>query len=610
MKRFLFAVYATVFLGCFLGKAQVSRSNLAVVPNNPITIPTNISQFEVSGRLITQNAFVGTGAIPVAQQTGNFGTTARWNSMGSLSAGLTQILNGFRTQTDGRGLTTGYSVAAGVLSNPTIQWIGNLTNAGVQPGNLEFKYAANPGSPGNPQQDFNIFTMAPQSNTSILPFSYATKGALLGQLEGGSLGSFGLADTWSATGSVVTPSLTSYGTRHQYEGVTFNSGVIKDVNTQKINAVMDYGRNANLGAEINSFKFRYFTDPTSPNSIQNIWQSQSKFANVVFGRQDINAVNSANYYVSLFDGVGSNATNIGLNFISRAGIYATADGTDPNFGNILNSYAAIVGDVSSITGVTRYGILGIDNGTSNDIVARWAGYFVGDLGYTGNLINTSDRKFKTNIKNEENILPKLMQLQPKNYLFDNEKFKNAGFSTKLQHGLISQEVELVFPELVQEAFAPNTSKDPKEDGKPIAYKGLNYLGFIPMLLKGIQELKIENDELKARLQKIENTNTNTLVLNDKLNLPADIANKAFSLSQNTPNPFSEKTTITYSIPTNTEKAVLAIFDMTGKLLQQYNLLQGKNQLVINGNTLQAGMYIYSLLANGQEVVSKRMVLTN
>ncbi len=200
-------------------------------------------------------------------------------------------------------------------------------------------------------------------------------------------------------------------------------------------------------------------------------------------------------------------------------------------------------------------------------------------------------------------------LQPKDYFFDTDKNRNLGLSPTLQHGLISQEVEEIFPELVQNVTGPGTFNEKEEKAVPSTYKAVNYLGFIPMLIKGIQELKIENDALKARLGKIENTNTNTLVLNDKLNLPTNIASKAFSLSQNTPNPFSEKTTITYSIPTNTEKAVLAIFDMTGKLLQQYNLLQGKNQLTINGNTLQAGMYIYSLLANGQEVVSKRMVLT-
>ncbi len=180
------------------------------------------------------------------------------------------------------------------------------------------------------------------------------------------------------------------------------------------------------------------------------------------------------------------------------------------------------------------------------------------------------------------------------------------FSDKLQHGLISQEVEKVFPELVEDAFAPNTSSDKKENGKPIAYKGLNYVGLIPMLLKGLQEQQAQINELKTQL---ETATSNTLVVTDKNSLPTEIQNKAFALSQNVPNPFSENTTISYNIPATAGKAILAVFDLNGKMLLQYNLQQGKNTIVVKGNTLSAGMYLYSLIADGQEVLSKRMVLT-
>ncbi len=32
-------------------------------------------------------------------------------------------------------------------------------------------------------------------------------------------------------------------------------------------------------------------------------------------------------------------------------------------------------------------------------------------------------------------------------------------------------------------------------------------------------------------------------------------------------------------------------------------------ITINGNTLQAGIYLYSLISNGQEIITKRMVIT-
>ena len=136
------------------------------------------------------------------------------------------------------------------------------------------------------------------------------------------------------------------------------------------------------------------------------------------------------------------------------------------------------------------------------------------------------------------------------------------------------------------------------------FKAVNYIQLISVLTKGMQEQQAEITALKNALAA-----SRTLVINNKTALPAEIENKAFSLSQNVPNPFSERTTISYSIPTNITKAILAVFDLNGRMLQQYNLQQGKNQLTINGNSFPAGMYVYSLIADGQEVVSKRMILT-
>ena len=617
MKRFLFTVLSTVFLGCFFGEAQVTRSNTNVSQPVPIaTLPANISQFEVSGRLITQNAFVGTAAIPATQQTGNFGATASWNSMGNINfnavtPNLTQTINGFRSQTNGRGLAWGYSTPApgqpnaGVLSSPFIEWIGNNgVTPVVAPGNLEFKYALS--STGAAASRVPIFKMAPA--TGITPsFNYAEANTFIGQKQSGTFGLFGAGDTWSAIGQIITPSFITYGARQQFQGFTVNTTLIRDNVPGITTGVLDFGISPGIiNPRRTAFKFRVFTDPAQPSTIKNVWQSNVGFGNMILGRQEYNAVNSATFYLSLFDGAASVASSTAVNFINRAGIYVTTDGTDVNSpADLVPSYAAIVGDASGTedSGL-NYGVLGISPSAGN---GKWAGYFLGGVASTAGYASVSVRKFKIEIKEEENIIPKLMQLQPKNYYFDVIKNKNMRFDPKLQHGLISQDVEQIFPELVIDAYGPNTSKDSREDGKPMEYKGLNYIGFIPMLIKGMQELKMENDLLKQKIDAL--ATTNTVVLSNKAALPTEIENSAFALSQNTPNPFSEKTTISYSIPASTGKAILAIFDLSGKMLQQYNLLQGKNQLTINGNTLQAGMYIYTLLADGQEVVSKRMVLT-
>ncbi len=174
---------------------------------------------------------------------------------------------------------------------------------------------------------------------------------------------------------------------------------------------------------------------------------------------------------------------------------------------------------------------------------------------------------------------------------------------KTSHGFIADEVKEIFPEMVNEFDEPVMGNAKELQGAK-KFKAVNYIQLISVLTKGMQEQQAEITALKNELAA-----SRTVVLSNKTALPAEVENKAFSLSQNVPNPFSERTTISYSIPTNVTKALLAIFDLNGRMLQQYTLLQGKNQLTISGNSFPAGMYIYSLIADGQEVVSKRMILT-
>lgn len=59
-----------------------------------------------------------------------------------------------------------------------------------------------------------------------------------------------------------------------------------------------------------------------------------------------------------------------------------------------------------------------------------------------------------------------------------------------------------------------------------------------------------------------------------------------------------------------QQALPLIFYMNGKMIKRYNLQQGKDrQVEITGNTLKPGMYIYTLLADGVELLSKKMIVT-
>ncbi|GHV25499.1 hypothetical protein FACS1894176_04100 [Bacteroidia bacterium] len=81
------------------------------------------------------------------------------------------------------------------------------------------------------------------------------------------------------------------------------------------------------------------------------------------------------------------------------------------------------------------------------------------------------------------------------------------------------------------------------------------------------------------------------------------------LYQNAPNPFRTNTEIRYFLPEGIREAYLCIFDMQGKMLKKLNAQVGMNTLTVRGSELHAGMYLYSLIVDGQEIDTKRMILT-
>lgn len=115
---------------------------------------------------------------------------------------------------------------------------------------------------------------------------------------------------------------------------------------------------------------------------------------------------------------------------------------------------------------------------------------------------------------------------------------------------------------------------------------------IQYLKKEIEDLKSIVNSMKGRTMKIgENKNEAILY-------------------QNTPNPFKNATIVRYYIPEGSQNSLLIVSDLLGNHLKNYSLNDGGSQsITINGGELSAGTYLYTLLVNGREVDSKKMILT-
>ena len=263
--------------------SQQNRSDLAILPSftafpaaNPPQLTNEIFRFKPG--LATH--FLN-GALPSGGSTG-FGSNDRWLSFGQVTA-TTQDIFGYRTQANGRGLATGYSIPiGGAVSNPFIEWIGNdaLGDPGVTPGNLEFNYALSP--TGASAARVNMFTLAlSRTGAANTSNSYAQNG-LLGHYEntGNTLrpsgfGSFGATDKWIGIGNPPVPGSPLYGMRTYWDGFSLNTALRQD-NGQK-NAIIEWGGDVNNvpSLQTSEMKFRFFSNNSNPLSAVPIFSLQS-----------------------------------------------------------------------------------------------------------------------------------------------------------------------------------------------------------------------------------------------------------------------------------------------------------------------------------------------
>ena len=99
---------------------------------------------------------------------------------------------------------------------------------------------------------------------------------------------------------------------------------------------------------------------------------------------------------------------------------------------------------------------------------------------------------------------------------------------------------------------------------------------------------------------------------DLLNGKGKTVAEGYSLFQNNPNPFSETSTIAFSLPTSQE-ATLTIYDMSGRLLETFSgvYAKGVTEITVDSGTLQneSGVFYYQLSTN-EFTATKKMILTN
>lgn len=198
-------------------------------------------------------------------------------------------------------------------------------------------------------------------------------------------------------------------------------------------------------------------------------------------------------------------------------------------------------------------------------------------------LTSSDKRFKTNIKNVTNALDKLSRVQGVSYSFNKEKFSGRSFPEHEKYGVIAQDIQKVFPDMVY------------EDAE--GYLSVDYVEFVPILIEAIKELRIELLSLKTTEAEL------------KLKNGGD-EGKNIIIEQNAPNPFNSTASIRFEISEEIEDAKMFIYDMSGSQIMSSEIKQrGKGSFEIQSGSLEPGIYLYTIIGDGNQGEVRRMIIT-
>ncbi len=329
----------------------------------------------------------------------------------------------------------------------------------------------------------------------------------------------------------------------------------------------------------------------------------------------------------LYAGVRSGDVAKGIEAYSSSTTAAETYGVHSLSGQ--GSYACgVFGGINGVSNSTSsagiYGAYYIPTRATFDYPGHYAGYFRGNTLVTGKIYGTlyslssacsSPNSSSSNsiVLGEDNLvlnnLKKIETLQSIRIpvsatCSDDDKGQEMEMSSdelktlekenslpEMQYELDAYQLKKFYPNLVQEDSYGNVS--------------INYVEMVPLLVKAINELSSELAELKGTSAKKVKGKEETTAIEEQT---AEV--DMVRMDQNKPNPFSESTVITLSIPKDTKTATILIYDLSGKQVKSIPVNErGKTDITVYASDLTAGMYIYSLVVDGQVKVTRRMMVS-
>jgi len=266
--------------------------------------------------------------------------------------------------------------------------------------------------------------------------------------------------------------------------------------------------------------------------------------------------------------------------------------------------------------------------------------------HSPNYWKDSDDSIKTNVSSIANALSIVQNLNGKEYYF-RESFIDSipdsmGIRSDFTHkhfGFMARELLTVLPEVVKhDSFSDRYFVDYTElipflveaiKEQQTTINGLNTT--ITNQQNSIEQLQNDLGNLNSQLSLLQSDIMNiNVILNNCCGVPGEgfhgqninenSSNESTSkktnspniqLFQNSPNLFDGKTEIKYYLPNNVASAVIIVSNLNGEQMSSYknpSPTKGNHSIIIEGGSLSAGSYYYTLLVEGKEINTKKMIL--
>lgn len=158
-------------------------------------------------------------------------------------------------------------------------------------------------------------------------------------------------------------------------------------------------------------------------------------------------------------------------------------------------------------------------------------------------------------------------------------------------GFLAQDVQKVLPELVQ------------TDDKGVM--SIDYIGFIPLIVESIKEMQLTIQNQNEQIENLQRL----LSGDPESKLRSSSTSNSTNMIEGAKLYNREGASVEYSLPSAFTTANIQVYDITGRMIKDFNLDKANNALNINPSEIGYGTFVYALFVDGRKADILKKIVT-